>query len=189
MGVTDLHDLNIIELYFARDERAIKETEAKYGRLCYGIAYNILKNHEDSKECVNDTYVGIWNAIPPARPNNFTAFICKIARNLSLKRLESQSRQKRSQATIISLDDLAEVLADENISVGISDEDIGKLIGDFLRNEKENIRNVFIRRYYFFDSIGDIARRYSFSENKVRNMLYHTRIKLKDYLIKEGIEL
>ena len=179
-----MHDLNIIELYFARDERAIKETEAKYGRLCYGITSNILKNHEDSQECVNDTYVGIWNAIPPARPNNFTAFICKIARNLSLK-----SRQKRSQATIISLDDLAEVLADENISVGISDEDIGKLIGDFLRNEKENIRNVFIRRYYFFDSIGDIARRYSFSENKVRNMLYHTRIKLKDYLIKEGIEL
>ena len=184
-----MHDLNIIELYFARDERAIKETEAKYGKLCYGIAYNILKNHEDSKECVNDTLVGVWNAIPPAKPCNFTAFICKIARNLSLKRLESQSRQKRSHTMTIPLDDLAEVLADENIGVGVSDEDIGKLIGDFLRNEKEEVRNVFIRRYYFFDSIGNIAHRYSFTENKVRNMLYHTRIKLKDYLIKEGIEL
>ncbi len=184
-----MNDLDIIELYFARNEQAIKETDEKYGKLCHDIAYNILNNNEDSEECVNDTYIGVWNAIPPARPNNFQAFVCKITRNLSLKRLESLSRQKRSQATLVSLDELAEILSDESIGDGVSDEDIGKLISRFLRNEKEEIRNVFIRKYYFFDSIGDIASRYSFTESKVKNMLHHTRTKLKDYLIKEGIEL
>ena len=184
-----MNDLNIIELYFARDEQAIKETEIKYGRLCLSVAYNILNNNEDSEECVNDTYMGVWNAIPPTRPSNFMAFVCKITRNLSLKRLETQARQKRSQATLVSLDELAQVLSDESIADGVSDEDIGKLISDFLRNEKEEIRNVFIRKYYFFDSIGDIALRYSFTESKIKNMLHHTRKKLKDYLIKEGVEL
>ena len=184
-----MDDLSIIELYFARDEQAIKETDAKYGKLCHSIAYNILNNNEDSEECVNDTYIGVWNTIPPTRPNNFMAFVCRITRNLSLKRVEAMARQKRSQATIVSLDELAEVLPDESIAYGISDEDIGKAISDFLRNEKEDVRNVFIRKYYFFDSIGDIAKRYGFTESKVKNMLYHTRNKLKEYLIKEGVEI
>ena len=184
-----MDDLSIIELYFARDEQAIKETDAKYGKLCHSIAYNILNNNEDSEECVNDTYIGVWNTIPPTRPNNFMAFVCRITRNLSLKRIEAMARQKRSQATIVSLDELAEVLPDESIADGISDEDIGKAISDFLRNEKEDVRNVFIRKYYFFDSIGDIAKRYGFTESKVKNMLYHTRNKLKEYLIKEGVEI
>ena len=184
-----MDDLSIIELYFARDEQAIKETDAKYGKLCHSIAYNILNNNEDSEECVNDTYIGVWNTIPPTRPNNFMAFVCRITRNLSLKRIEAMACQKRSQATIVSLDELAEVLPDESIAYGISDEDIGKAISDFLRNEKEDVRNVFIRKYYFFDSIGDIAKRYGFTESKVKNMLYHTRNKLKEYLIKEGVEI
>ena len=87
-----MDDLRIIELYFERDEQAIKETDAKYGKLCHSIAYNILNNHKDSEECVNDTYVGVWNAIPPTRPSNFMSFVCKIARNLSLKRLEFMKR-------------------------------------------------------------------------------------------------
>ena len=184
-----MDDLSIIELYFARDEQAIKETDAKYGKLCHSIAYNILNNNEDSEECVNDTYMGVWNAIPPARPNHFMAFVCRITRNQSLKRIEAMTRQKRSQVTIVSLDELAEVLPDESIAVGTTDEDIGKAISDFLRNEKEDVRNVFIRKYYFFDSIGDIAERYGFTESKVKNMLYHTRNKLKEYLIKEGVEI
>ena len=184
-----MNDLNIIDLYFARDEEAIKQTDLKYGKLCHSIAYNILNNNEDSEECVNDTYIGVWNAIPPTRPNNLMAFICKITRNLSLKRLEAQTRQKRSHAILVSLDELTEVLSDESIADQTSDEKIGKLISDFLRNEKSEIRNVFIRKYYFFDSIGDIANRYNFTESKVKNMLYHTRTKLKDFLIKEGIEI
>lgn len=117
------------------------------------------------------------------------AFVCKIARNLSLKRLEFVKREKRSQAVLVSLDELEAILPDERYAPDISDEDIGKLISDFLRRQKEDVRNIFIRKYYFFDSIGDIAERYSFTKSKVKNMLFHTRNKLKDYLIKEGVEI
>lgn len=184
-----MDDLKIIELYFARDERAIKETDEKYGKLCYSIAYNILNNKEDAEECVNDTYVGVWNAIPPTHPNNFMAFISRIARNQSLKRLESLKREKRCYGIIVSLSELDDVISDDSIDSDITSEEIGKLISCFLRVQKEDVRNVFIRKYYFFDSVKDIAKRYSFTESKVKNMLYHTRNKLKDYLIKEGIEI
>ena len=184
-----MEDHEIVELYFFRDERAIKETDLKYGKLCHSIAYNILKNNEDSEECVNDTYIGVWNTIPPEKPNHFMAFVCKIARNLALKRLEAATRQKRSQATVISLSELEEILPDESIASEISNEEIGKHISNFLRKEKAEIRKVFIRKYYFFDSISEIAERYGFTESKVKNMLYHTRNKLKEYFIKEGIEI
>ena len=184
-----MDDLSIIELYFARDERAIKETDIKYGKLCHKIAYNILNNEEDSEECVNDTYLGVWNAIPPTRPSSFIGFLCRITRNLSLKRIEAMARQKRARATVISLHELAEILPDENIGDGVSNENISKLISEFLRKEKKDVRNVFIRKYYFFDSIGEIAKRFDFSESKIKSMLYHTRKKLKEYLIKEGVEI
>ena len=184
-----MDDLRIIELYFDRDERAIEETDAKYGKLCHRIAYNILNNHEDSEECVNDTYVGVWNAVPPTRPNNFMSFVCKITRNLSLKRLEFMKREKRSADMLVSLNELAAVLPDERYAPDASDEDVGKLISTFLRSQKDDVRNVFIRKYYFFDSIRDIAERFGFTESKVKNMLFYTRNKLKDHLIKEGVEL
>ena len=184
-----MDDLSIIELYFARDEQAIKETDKKYGKLCYRIAYNILNNNEDSEECVNDTYIGVWNAIPPTRPKSLMAFLCKITRNISLKRIEAMARQKRSQATIVSLDELAEILPDESIGENITNDNLTELISDFLRKEKADVRNVFIRKYYFFDSVGDIAKRYGFTEDKVKSMLYHTRKKLKDHFIKEGVKL
>ena len=188
-GVNNMDDLKIIELYFERNERAIRETDAKYGKLCYRIAYNILNNREDSEECVNDTYMGAWNTIPPARPDNFVAFLSKIARNLSLKRLEFLTREKRSAAIVLSLDELVGVLPDERFSPEASDEYVGTLISAFLRTQKADARNVFIRRYFFFDSIGEICARYSFTESKVKNMLFRTRNKLKEYLIKEGIDL
>ncbi len=184
-----MDDNEIIELYFKRDERSITETGSKYGKLCYKIAYNILSNNEDSEECVNDTYVGLWNTIPPTRPTNFMAFVCKIARNLSLKKLEFLKRKKRCADIPVSLDELAGVLPDERYSPGMSDENIGEIIDKFLRSQKESVRNVFIRRYFFFDSIEEISERYSFTESKVKNMLYHTRNKLKDHLIKEGVEI
>lgn len=179
----------IIELYFERDEQAIRETDAKYGQFCHSIAYNILNNREDSEECVNDTYVGVWNAIPPTRPNNFMAFVCRIARNLALKRLEFMTREKRSRAMLVSLEEIEAVLPDNRYAPDVTDEDLGSLISKFLRSQNEDVRNVFIRKYYFFDSLGDIAERYSFTESKVKNMLFHTRNKLKDYLIKEGVEI
>lgn len=184
-----MDDQKIIDLYFDRNEQAITETDVKYGRLCHSIAYNILSNREDSEECVNDTYIGVWNAIPPTRPNNFMAFVCRIARNLSLKRLEFLKREKRSADVLLSLDELAAVLPDERYAPDASDEDVGRLISQFLRTQKEDVRNVFIRKYYFFDSVKEIAERYSFTESKVKNMLFYTRNKLRDYLIKEGVEI
>lgn len=184
-----MDDLKIIELYFDRDERAIRETEIKYGKLCYRIAYNVLNNREDSEECVNDTYTGVWNAIPPTRPHNLMAFVCKISRNLSLKRLEFLKRQKRSADVLLSLDELATVLPDEQYALDVNEADIGKLISDFLRDQKEDARNVFIRKYFFFDSVKRIALRFGFTESKVKNMLFYTRNELRDYLVKEGVEI
>lgn len=184
-----MDDLMIIELYFARDEKAITETDIKYGRLCFTVAINILGNDEDSDECVNDTYLSVWNKIPPTRPNNFMAFICKITRNLSIKRLDYNKARKRSPKSIVSFSELEDVLPDNHIAPDVENAEIGKLISGFLNREKPDSRAVFIRKYWFFDSVSDIAARYSFSESKVKNMLYHSRKKLRDYLRKEGVEV
>lgn len=184
-----MEDLKIIELFFERNEKAIEETEKKYGRICFKIAHNILGRYEDAEECVNDTYLTVWDKIPPARPNNFTAFICKITRNLSLKKLDYNNALKRAPEALVSLSELEETLPDKSFAPDVSDEKLGALISKFLLKEKTSARNVFIRRYWFLDSISDIAELYSFSESKVKNMLYHTRNKLKIFLQKEGIEI
>ena len=184
-----MNDQKIIELLFARSEVALTHLQSKFEKYCHTVAYNILGSDFDANECVNDTYLGVWNSIPPTRPNNLMAFVCKITRNLSLKRLEAMTRQKRSAQMLLSFDELADVLSDESIAHDVSDGEIARLISDFLREEREDSRNVFIRKYYFFDSIADIAARYSFSESKVKNMLHRTRTKLKAYLIKEGVEI
>ncbi len=184
-----MEDFQIIKLYFARDEMAIKETEYKYGCLCFRIAHNILFNIEDTEECVNDTYLGAWNAIPPKNPNNFMAFICKITRNLSLKRLDYNMAHKRTPELIASFDELEWVLSDNQIEDKVCDEDIGAAISKFLKTELAENRNIFIRKYWFCDSIKTISEEYGFSEEKVKSMLYRTRNRLKDYLVKEGIAI
>ena len=184
-----MDDLQIIELYFARDEHAIKETDRKYGKTCFRVAYNLLSNNEDSEECVNDTYLTVWNKIPPTRPNNFSAFICKITRNLSLKRLEISNAMKRSADAVISLSEIEATMPDNHIAPDIEDEELGKLISAFLWSEKELDRNVFLRKYWFFDSISDIAERYSMNENSVKSMLFRSRNRLREFLKKEGIEV
>ncbi len=184
-----MDDLQIIGLYFARDERAIDETSAKYGKLCFSLANNILGDKGDAEECVNDTYLSVWNAIPPARPEHFSAFICKITRNLSLKKLEFKNALKRKPSALLSFDELEAVLPDERISPDMGEEELGRLISVFLCGESEAARNVFIRRYFGLDSIGEIAERYSFTESKVKSLLYHSRKRLKNFLKKEGVEI
>ncbi len=182
-----IDDMQIVDLFFARNEMAITETERKYGHLCYSIANNVLNNAQDAEECINDTYLALWNAIPPERPQNFRAFLCRIARNLSLKRLEYVSAGKRSSHCVVSLSELEETLPDSSYTDDIAEEALGELINAFLRSEKEAARRVFIRRYYFHDSIEDIAERYAFSESKVKSMLHHTRHRLKKYLTEKGV--
>lgn len=182
-----MDDRSIIELFFARDERAISGTAERYGKICHGIAYNILGDEQDAEECVNDTYAGLWNAIPPSRPDNLRAFVCRVTRNLSLKRLRALTRQKCSREMTVSFSELEEILPDE--AVDGREGEVAAHVSAFLREQSEDVRGVFMRKYYFFDSVEAIAKRYGFSQSKVKSMLFHTRNKLKEYLIKEGITI
>ncbi len=176
-----MDDNLIIELFFKRNENALSEIEKKYAPLCFKISNNILGNTHDAEEIVNDTYLALWNAIPPERPKNLVAFVASIARNLSLKRHEHRSAQKRSSVELVSLSELDEIIPDPSWN-DCNEQGLGETISDFLRTEKLDSRNVFLRKYWYFDSIESIAERYSFSEAKVKSMLFHTRKRLKHYL-------
>lgn len=184
-----MDDQKIIELFFERDEKAVEETKIKYGQLCFSLAKKILVDSCDSEECVNDAYLAMWNAIPPARPGNFKAFLCKATRNLALKKLTYNTRQKRASGTTVPFSELEEVLSAERTAPEPDSTELSSLISDFLRSEKESSRNVFIRRYWYFDSIHEISERYSFSESKVKSMLHQSRIRLKKFLTERGIQL
>ena len=184
-----MEDHQIIDLFFDRNEQAIKETAAKYGSLCFSIANKLLNNDEDSEECVNDTYLKVWNEIPPTRPNYFSAFLCKITRLLSLKKLEFSNAMKRSSSLTVSVDELEEVLQDERIAPNTDAAELGSLISDFLRHERADARNMFLRKYLFFDTVDEIAERFGINQNTVKSMLFRTRNRLREYLRKEGIEV
>lgn len=181
-----MEDQGIISLFFARDERAIAETRKKYGPLCMHLAGRILGNHQDAEECVDDAYFGLWNTIPPERPTFFQAFLCKIVRNFSLKRLEYNTARKRCPTGTVAFEELENLLPYEDDR---SEEELGELINRFLHNEKPLYRQVFLRKYWFFDSIEEIAQRFACSESAVKSMLMRTRKRLKTYLEKEGIGL
>lgn len=183
-----MEDHQIIELYFARNEMAIQETDAKYGKLCLHIANNMIDIYEDAQECVNDTYMVAWDQIPPTRPHYFAAFLCKIVRNLSLKKLEYLHARKRNPHMSVSFEELENVLPDECV-VHMETEYIGRVISDFLRTEKELSRKVFPRRYFFHDMVSDIAKQYGIQENTIKSMLFRTRNRLRTYLKKEGVSV
>ena len=187
--VNIIDDKKIIELYFERNQQAIKKTDIEYGKLCHKIAYNVLNNRQDSEECVNDTYLGVWNRIPPARPGNFKSYISTIVRNISIDKFRKLKAQKRSANMVMALDELADVLPDERYAPGRNDEEIGKSISIFLYKQKEEIRRVFLLKYFYFESNIAIAERCGFTERKVTHMLAHTGAQLKEYLIKEEIYL
>lgn len=182
-----MDDLKIVELYLLRSEDAIKQTEIKYGKPCFALAFNVVGNVSDAEECVNDTYLAVWNQIPPTRPSRFAAFLYKIVRNISLNRLDYIMAQKRSPTAEIPFHELEMVIQDKRLDPEASDMDLGNSINEFLKEAKEDQRNVFIRRYWFYESIEDIAKRYSFSESKVKSILFHMRNKLRNHLEKEGI--
>lgn len=184
-----MDDAQIIELYFERSERAIAETSEKYGRLCESVAYKIIGIHEDAEECVNDTYLNVWNAVPPKRPENFRAFICKITRNLSLSRVKYNSAKKRCCGALVSFSELEGTLSEQAPFFEDGGEALGKAMSDFLRTQSTDTRNVFMRRYWFLESIEDIAKRFGFSQSKVKSLLFRTRERLKKYLEKEGFDL
>ena len=185
--VNIIDDKKIIELYFERNQQAIKKTDIEYGKLCHKIAYNVLNNRQDSEECVNTTYLEMWDRIPPTRPAKFKAYISRIVRSTSVDRVRHLTAKKRSADMVMALDELTEVLPDERHAPGRNDEEIGKLIRIFLRKQKEEVQRVFVLKYFYFESNRAIAEKYGFTERKVTNMLARTRNKLKKYLIEEGI--
>lgn len=183
-----MHDDKIVSLYFARDEAAIRETEKKYGKYLSKIAYNILYNTEDCRESVNDTYLSAWKSIPPQKPDVLSAYLAKITRRISIDILRRKNRGKRFPSEyMVSLSELEETLSGSNAT----EEEIDtRLLADsinrYLKTLPVEARDIFIGRYYFTDSIKDIAAYSHMSEAKVKSLLYRTRNKLRLYLEKEG---
>ncbi len=188
-GGNKMEDQRIIQMYWDRSERAISETAAKYGRYCRYIAYTILQSDEDAEECVNDTWLHTWNAIPPQRPHCLKAFLGRITRNLSLKLYERSTAQKRggSQLPLI-LDELEECISSK--TADIQDElAFRDLINRFLDTLPAETCRLFVRRYWYMTPIKELARDFHMSENNATVTLFRTREKLKDYLEKEGVTL
>lgn len=181
-----MEDEKIITLYWERDENAIRETDIKYGKYCYTIAHNILHSHEDSEECVNDTWNGAWNAIPPAKPTKLKSFLARITRNIAIDRYRYENAQKRSAEIEIAIDEYWECIPNQDAS--IDDEVVIKrAINGFLSSLDKNTRIIFMRRYWYSMSVKDIADSMHLSESHVSVILHRTRSKFKMYLTKEGI--
>ncbi|MEN6308563.1 hypothetical protein SDC9_49844 [bioreactor metagenome] len=183
-----MEDNEIIEFYWRRSEQAIQESGSKYGSYCLSIANNILSNLQDSEECVNSTWLNAWNAIPPQRPNHLSAFFAKITRNLSINKLKARTAEKRSgnEATVV-IDELGECLsASDNVEAEYQGKELGEKISQFLRTLSERECNMFIRRYFYVQPVGEIAKHYRLKESNVLVILSRTRKKLRFYLQKEG---
>ena len=181
-------DQEIIELYWNRDERAIGETAGKYGSFCHSIARNILHNHQDEEECVNDTWMHTWSAIPPTRPQIFPAFIGTITRNLSLSRYRSQNAQKRrSKLLQVAYEELEECIPDGHSTEDmVHVKELGRTISQFLLQLPPKDTCIMVRRYWYLDSVSQIAQRFHLSEGTVKSKLHRTRNQLQRYLEQEG---
>ena len=179
-----MDDAKIVEMYWNRNEEAIAETKRKYDKYCFAISHSVLRNQEDCEETLNDTWLAVWNAIPPHHPLNLATFAGKICRRLSINRWRSLSAEKRGGGeAVLSFDELEECIADdrsfrENQDAGI----IAETINEFLSDLKESERKVF-----YFDSIDEISARFHFTQSKTKMMLKRTRDKLREYLIEEGV--
>lgn len=183
-----MDDRQIIDLYFARQEQAIEETAKKYGKYCFAIARNILQNRSDAEETVNDTYIGAWNSIPPHYPAILSTYLGKITRRLALKRWTANRTQKRGGGeTALALEELAGCIpSDFDVESRMEMTELTRILNGFVRNLPQPNRNIFLCRYWYLDSIEAIARRYGFSQSKVKSMLSRTRKKLYAHLQKEG---
>lgn len=184
-----MEDKKILELYLSRSEIAITATQEKYGGLILGLAKKITGSEVDAEECVNDALLGLWNSIPPAKPENLRAYACKVVRNLSLKRLSYNLAEKRSVNAGIPLDELEEVLPDGAARDALDRVDFMEFLDGFLAGLRPEARMIFVQRYFFFDSIPEIAEDSGFSENKVKSSLKRTRSRFKNYLSTKGSAL
>ena len=185
-----MNDKNIVDLYFNRDEEAITQTDKKYGRYCYSIAYNILTNKEDAEESVSDTYMTAWRAIPPRRPSVLSTFLGKITRHISIDRWRERSAYKRGGGEVtLALEELEDCVAGlQNVEMEYERKELIRAYVKFLDTLPVTERRVFLCRYWYVDSVEAIAGKFGFSQSKVKTMLYRTRVKLRKQLAEEGLQ-
>ena len=182
-----MEDAKIIELFFQRNEQAVKETDTAYGRKLYVLSNNILNNREDAEESVSDTYMETWNSIPPKRPKYFYAFLASVCRNMSFNRLDWRLAAKRN-AEVVSLTQELEMCIPDSRQDGEMDRrELRRVLETFLDSLSKESRLIFLRRYLYVDTVAEIAARYGISESKVKTQLHRARAKLHTYLKKEGI--
>ena len=187
-----MEDSRIIDLLFQRSDTAVSALSVKYGNYCYAIAWNILSNAQDAEECVNDTYLGVWNAIPPHRPARLSAFVGKITRRMAFNRRRAAQAEKRGGGTLpLILEELEDCVSDSRSSTAqaVEDAELEQCISRFLRGLPERDCNIFLRRYWYAEPVQEVAKRYGLKENTVKTILYRTRQKLKLYLEREEITL
>lgn len=185
-----MDDAKIVQLYWDRDEQAIPITAEKYGRYCTSIANNILGNNEDAEECVNDTYLNAWYIIPPHRPSVLSTFLGKITRNLSFNRYKHKTADKRGGGELpVVLDELSDcVSGKDDLEQEFDRQELVRLIDDFLNTLPTKKRSIFICRYWYTDSISDIAARHGMKDGAVSMMLNRLRSQLHNYLLERGFE-
>ena len=181
-------DTEIIDLFFERSEQAIDELAKKHGNAVARVARNILGNEQDTEECVNDTYLGTWNAIPPHRPSPLRTFVCKIARNLATMKYHSNTAEKRNSQYDLALDELEDALADKSsVEEAYEVKELAEAINGFLATLNYTDRFIFTRRYWYSDPVRDIAKMAHSTTNSVTVRLFSIREKLRLYLVKEGL--
>ena len=185
-----MEDSKIIELYFLRSEQAITETAEKYGAVTKKLAYNILHDLQDAEECVNDTYLGAWNTIPPQKPNPLLTYLCKILRNLAIKKYHSKTAAKRNSTYDVALDELEKCFpSSDSVEDSFDAAETARSINAFLKSLSPENRILFVRRYWHADSIEYLAELFSVSPHTVSVRLNRIREKLKNHLRKEGVSL
>lgn len=184
-----MEDSQILELYFARSELAIQETDTKYGGYCYKIAYSILANREDSEESVSDTWLSAWNIIPPRRPARLATFLGKLTRNISIDRWRKISARKRGNGEVdIALEELGEcVCGQKSVEDALIQKEVIACLNRFLAALSDDERTVFLCRYWYVNSLEEIAEKTGFSVGKIKSMLHRTRGRLSKRLEKEGL--
>ena len=182
-----MDDVEIIELYWKRNQDAITETDRSYGQKLHGLAERIVQSHEDAEESVSDTYLKAWETIPPQKPNYFFAYLAKICRHFALGKLDWKNAAKRNAEIIALTQEMELCIPDESRDRQMESKEISRAMNVFLKTLPPESRLIFLRRYWYCDTIAEIARRYRFSESKVKTRLHRIRAQLCTYLETEGI--
>ena len=182
-----MNDDVFVRRFRDRNESVLADTKDLYGSYCHAIAWNILRDEQDAEECVNEALLAAWNSIPPQQPENLKIYLGKLSREIAIDRWRKKHAQKRIPASaLLCLDELEEVVGTSQVETSVEVEALSRQISVFLRSLRETERNVFVRRYWYCDSVENICTRYGFGKSKVLMMLKRTRDRLAEYLKKEG---